>query len=66
MDIYKLRDALFQEYEEKKDVWRRANEAFFDAQLELKQRKLETEDVFRKYSKVQDAIRILEEVNENE
>lgn len=66
MDIYKVRDALSEEYEKKKDAWRRANEAFFDAQLELKQRKLEMDDVFRRYSNVKDAIRILEEVSENE
>ena len=66
MDIYKVRDALSEEYEKKKDAWRRANEAFFDAEFELKQRKLEMDDVFRKYRNVKDAIRILEEVSENE
>ena len=66
MDIYKVRDVLSEEYEKKKDAWRRANEAFFEAEFELKQRKMEMDDVFRKYSKVKDAIRILEEVNENE
>ena len=66
MDIYKLRDALSEEYEKKKDAWRRANEAFFEAEYERKQRKMEMDDVFRKYSNVKDAIRIMEEVSKNE
>lgn len=66
MDIYKVRDALSEEYEKKKDAWRRANEAFFKAEYERKQRKMEMDDVFRKYSNVKDAIRIMEEVSKNE